>query len=112
MVEPENEATQYDSPNEESRNAEGSDSYESPSPLYPPCTKRQRALDTKDPDYVLEQPIYDHWKLNVIIYTIEVLRMTLSTFSIESTSTLTCPIIVSSRSRRKGFSYAGESTKS
>jgi hypothetical protein len=65
MVDLENEATQYESPNERSGNAGGSGLYESPSPLHPPCTKRQRALSTKDPDYVLEQPIYDHWKLNV-----------------------------------------------
>jgi hypothetical protein len=35
-------------------------------------------------DYLLEQPINDNWKLNVLIYTIEVLWMTLSTFFIES----------------------------
>jgi hypothetical protein len=41
MAELENEATQYESPNEGSKNAGGSDSYESPSPFHPPCTKRQ-----------------------------------------------------------------------
>jgi hypothetical protein len=73
MVDLENEATQYESPNERSGNAEGSDLYESSSPLHPPYTKRQRALGTEDLDYVMEQLIYDHWKLNVLIYTIEVL---------------------------------------
>jgi hypothetical protein len=48
----ENEATQYESPNEGSRNAGSSDSYESPSPPHPPCTKRQRASVTEDPDYI------------------------------------------------------------
>jgi hypothetical protein len=68
-----NEATQYESPNEGSGNAEGSDLYESPSPLHPPCGTRQRASGTVDLDYVLEQLVYDRWKLNVLIYTIEVL---------------------------------------
>jgi hypothetical protein len=72
MVELENQATQYESPNEGSRNAGGSDSYESPSPLHPLCTKQQRALGTEDLDYILEHLIYDHWKLNILIYTIEV----------------------------------------
>jgi hypothetical protein len=73
MVVLENEATQYESPNEGSGNAGGSDLYESPSPLHPPCDKRQQASGTEDPDYVLEQPVYDNWKLNILIYTIEVL---------------------------------------
>jgi hypothetical protein len=73
MVELENEATQYEPPNEGSGNADGSDSYESRSPLHPLCAKRQRASDTEDPDYILEQLVYDHCKLNVLIYTIEVL---------------------------------------
>jgi hypothetical protein len=73
MVVLENEATQYESPNEGSGNAGGSDLYESPSPLHPPCGKRQQASGTEDPDYVLEQPVYDNWKLNILIYTIEVL---------------------------------------
>jgi hypothetical protein len=72
MVELENPATQYESPNEGSGNAGGLDSYESPSPLHPPCAKRQPASGTEDPDYVAEQLVYDHWKLNVLIYTIEV----------------------------------------
>jgi hypothetical protein len=72
MVDLENEATQYESPNEGSGNAGGSDMYESP-PLHPPCSKRQRASSIEGPDYVLEQPVYDNWKLNVLIYTIEVL---------------------------------------
>jgi hypothetical protein len=38
--------------------------------------------------------------------------MTLSTFFIESPSTSKCPTIISSRSRGKGFSYAGEITMS
>jgi hypothetical protein len=80
--------------------------------LYPPCDKRQRASSTEDPDYIPEQPPYDHWKLNVLIYTIEVLWMTLSTFFIESPSMWKCPIIIFSRSRGNGFSYAGETTKS
>jgi hypothetical protein len=33
MAEPKNQATQYESPNDGSRNAGSSDSYESPSPL-------------------------------------------------------------------------------
>jgi hypothetical protein len=73
MANLENEATQYESPNEGSGNAGGSDLYESASPLHPPCGKRQRASGTEDPDYVPEQPVYDHWKLNDLIYTIEVL---------------------------------------
>jgi hypothetical protein len=73
MVVLENEATQYESPNEGSGNAGGSDLYESPSPLHPPCGKRQQASGTEDPDYVLEQLVYDNWKLNILIYTIEVL---------------------------------------
>jgi hypothetical protein len=60
MVKLENEATQYKSPNEGSGNVGGLDSYESHSPLHPPCAKRQRASGTEDPDYILEQPIYDH----------------------------------------------------
>jgi hypothetical protein len=73
MTDLENEATQYESPNEGSENAGGSYLYESPSPLHPPCGKRERASGTEDPDYVLEQPVYDNWKLNILIYTIEVL---------------------------------------
>jgi hypothetical protein len=95
MADLDNEATQYEPPNEESRNAGGSDLYESPSPLHPPCGKRQRASGTEDLDYVLEQLVYDHWKLNVLIYTIEVLLMTLSTFFVESPSTSKCPTIIS-----------------
>jgi hypothetical protein len=60
MAELENEANQYESPNEGSGNAGGSDSYKSPSPCHPPCAKRQRATDIEDPDYVLDQPVYDH----------------------------------------------------
>jgi hypothetical protein len=41
MAEHENPVTQYESPNEGSGNARASDSYESPSPLHPPCAKRQ-----------------------------------------------------------------------
>jgi hypothetical protein len=73
MMDLENEMTQYESPNEGSGNEGGSDLYESPLPLHPPCAKRQRASCTEDLDYVLEQPIYDHWKLNVLIYTIAIL---------------------------------------
>jgi hypothetical protein len=73
MVDLENEATQYESPNEGSENAGGSDLYESPSPLHCLCGKRQRASVTKDLDYILEQLVCDHWKLNILIYTIEVL---------------------------------------
>jgi hypothetical protein len=40
MVELENEVTQYESPNEGSRNVGGSDLYESASPLHPLCAKR------------------------------------------------------------------------
>jgi hypothetical protein len=60
MADLENEATQYDSPNEGSGNAGGSDLYESPSPIHPLCGKRQRTSGTEDPDYVLEQLVYDH----------------------------------------------------
>jgi hypothetical protein len=73
MSDLENEVTQYESPNMESGNAGGLDEYESPSPLHPPYDKRQKASGIDDQDYVLEQPVYDHWKLNVLIYTIEVL---------------------------------------
>jgi hypothetical protein len=76
----ENEVTQYESPNEGSGNPGGSDLYESPSPLHASCAKRQWASGTEDPNYILEQPVYDHWKLNVLIYTIQVLWMTLSFF--------------------------------
>jgi hypothetical protein len=72
MVELENKVTQYESPNEGSRNAGGLDSYKSPSPFHHSCAKRQRASGIDDLDYILEQPVYDHWKLNVLIYTIEV----------------------------------------
>jgi hypothetical protein len=54
MVDPENEATQYESPNERTGKVGGSDLYESPSPLHPPCGKRQRESSTEDPDYVPE----------------------------------------------------------
>jgi hypothetical protein len=81
--------------------------YESPSPLHPLCAKRQRASGTEDPDSVLEQPVYDHWKLNVLIDRIYVLLMTL-TFFCRIPSTSTCPTIISSRSRGKGFSYTEE----
>jgi hypothetical protein len=60
MADLENEATQYESPNEGSGNVEGSDLYESPSPLHPPCDKRQRVSGTEDPDYILEQLVYDN----------------------------------------------------
>jgi hypothetical protein len=63
MSDLENEATQYESPNEESENARGSDEYKSPSPLHPPCGKRQRVSGTEDHDYVPEQLVYNHWKL-------------------------------------------------
>jgi hypothetical protein len=48
MVEPKNEATQYESPNEGSENAGSSNSYKSPSPPQPLCAKRQRVSGTKD----------------------------------------------------------------
>jgi hypothetical protein len=51
MAELENEATQYESPNEGSRNVGSSGSYESPSPLQPSCAKRHQALGIEDPDY-------------------------------------------------------------
>jgi hypothetical protein len=54
-------------------NAGGSNLYEYPSPFNPLCGKRQIASGTEDLDYIPEQPVYDHWKLNVLIYTIEVL---------------------------------------
>jgi hypothetical protein len=73
MTDLENEATQYESLNEGSGNAGGSNLYQSPSLLHPPCGKRQRASGTEDLDYILKQPVDDHWKLNVLIYTIEVL---------------------------------------
>jgi hypothetical protein len=60
MVDLENEANQYVSPNEGSGNAGSSNSYECPSPLQPLCTKGQQASGTDDPDYILEQPVYDH----------------------------------------------------
>jgi hypothetical protein len=41
MADLEIEATQYESPNMGSENAGGSNLYESPSPLHPPCAKRQ-----------------------------------------------------------------------
>jgi hypothetical protein len=103
MADLEIEATQYESPNEVSGNARGSNLYESPSPFHPPCGKRQRASGIEDPDYVLEQPVYDHWKLNILIYTIEVIWITLSTFFVKSLSMLKCPTIIFSRSRGKGF---------
>jgi hypothetical protein len=73
MADLENDVTQYESPDEGSGNAGDLDSYESPSPLHPPCGKRQRGSGTENQDYVLEQPVYNHWKLNVLIYTMEVL---------------------------------------
>jgi hypothetical protein len=73
MLDLENEVIQYESPNEGSRNAGGSDEYESPSPLHPSCGKKQQASGTDDQDYIPEQPVYDYWKLNVLIYTFEVL---------------------------------------
>jgi hypothetical protein len=60
MTDLENEATQYESPNKGSEKAGGLDLYESPSPIHPPCGKRQRASGTEDTDYVSKQPIYDH----------------------------------------------------
>jgi hypothetical protein len=60
MVDLEKEANQYESLNEGSENAGSSDSYESPSPLQPPCAKRQQASSTEDPNYVVEQPVYTH----------------------------------------------------
>jgi hypothetical protein len=80
MMELENEVTQYESPNEGNENARGSDLYKSPSRLHPPCAKRQWASGTEDPGYVLEQLVYDHWKLNVLVYITEVLWMTLNFF--------------------------------
>jgi hypothetical protein len=52
MADLENEATQYESPDEGSRNAGGLDLYESPSPLHSPCSKRQRASGTENLDYI------------------------------------------------------------
>jgi hypothetical protein len=49
MASLENEATQYESPNEGSGNAGGLDLYDSPSPLHPLCGKRQQASGTEDP---------------------------------------------------------------
>jgi hypothetical protein len=60
MLELENEVAKYESPNEGSGNAGSSDSYESPSPPQPSCAKRQQASGTEDPDYVMEQLVYDH----------------------------------------------------
>jgi hypothetical protein len=73
MADLENEAAQYEPPNEGSRNVGGLALYESPSPLHPPCGKRQPASSIEDRDYIPEQLVYDHWKLNVLICTIEVL---------------------------------------
>jgi hypothetical protein len=73
MADLENEAIQYESPNEGRGNARGSNLYESPSHLHPLCVRRQRASGTEDPNYVPEQSVYHHWKLNVLIYTIEVM---------------------------------------
>jgi hypothetical protein len=73
MADLENEATQYESPNKEIGIAGGSYLYKSPSPLHPLCGKRQCASGTEDPNYVPEQSVYNHWKLNVLIYRIEVL---------------------------------------
>jgi hypothetical protein len=60
MTDFENEVTQYESPNEGNGNVGGSVLYESPSPLHPPCGKRQRASGSEDPDYVPEQSVYDN----------------------------------------------------
>jgi hypothetical protein len=40
MVDLDNEATQYESPNKKSGNVGGSDLYESPSPIHPTCGKK------------------------------------------------------------------------
>jgi hypothetical protein len=50
MSDLENEVTQY--------------KYESPSPLHPSCSKRQRASGTEDQNYIPEQSVYDNCKLN------------------------------------------------
>jgi hypothetical protein len=60
MADLDKEVTQYESSNEGSGNAGGLNLYESPSPLHPVCGKRQRALGTEDPNYVLGQLVYDH----------------------------------------------------
>jgi hypothetical protein len=53
---------QYESSNEGSENGGSSPSYETPSPPYPPCGKRQQKAITEDNDldFILEQPVYDH----------------------------------------------------
>jgi hypothetical protein len=53
---------QYESSNEGRGNEGSSPSYETPSPPYPLCGKRQQKAVTEDndPDYILEQPVYDH----------------------------------------------------
>jgi hypothetical protein len=53
---------QYESSNEGRGNGGSSPSYETPSPPYPLCGKRQQKAVTEDndPDYILEQLVYDH----------------------------------------------------
>jgi hypothetical protein len=69
----ENEATQYESPNERSGNAGGSDLYESPSSLNPLCDIGNEHLAPRTQITFRNNRVYDHWKLNILIYTIEVL---------------------------------------
>jgi hypothetical protein len=52
--------TRYEASNEGRGNEGSSDSYKSPSPAEPPCTKRQRSSGQQDPNYVPEQVVYDH----------------------------------------------------
>jgi hypothetical protein len=53
---------QYESSNGGSRNGGSSPSYETPSPPYPLCNKRQRRAITQDndSDYIPEQLVYNH----------------------------------------------------
>jgi hypothetical protein len=67
MADPQSLVAQVVSNNEESeQNDRSLSSYKFPSDPCP-LVKRKRSSDPQDEDYVLEEEVYEHWELNVLI---------------------------------------------
>jgi hypothetical protein len=66
MADPQSPVGQVVSGNEKSENDGSLGSYES---LSDPCpsVKRKQSSDPQDEDYVLEEEVYEHYKVNILI---------------------------------------------
>jgi hypothetical protein len=66
-MDPQSPMAQVVSNNEESeQNDRSSGSYESPSDPCPSVKRKQSSIP-RDEDYISEEEVYEHWKLNVLI---------------------------------------------